>query len=96
MTFEWDEDKNQQNIAKHGISFEQASGIFDGFTFHRIDDRHDYGEVREISIGMVGSATIIVVVHTDRAGVCRIISARRAKEKERKYYEQEIQKAFNP
>lgn len=95
MKFEWDETKNRKNISKHGINFEQAKAIFDGFTIHRIDDRFDYGEVREISIGVIGSMTVIVVVHTDRKGVCRIISARQADREERRYYEQEIRKAFD-
>ena len=95
MDFEWDERKNKSNIEKHGIGFEQAAKIFDGFTIHRIDDRFDYGEVREISIGIIETVAVIVVVHTDRAGVCRIISARQADREERRYYEQEIQKAFD-
>lgn len=95
MNFEWDETKNQSNIEKHGISFEQASAIFDGFTIQAIDDRHDYGEVREISIGMIEAIAVIVVVHTDRNGVCRIISARQADREERRRYEQEVQTAFD-
>jgi uncharacterized DUF497 family protein len=95
MKFEWDDNKNQSNIRKHGIAFEQAATIFDGFIIQRIDDRFDYGEEREISIGMIDAIAIIVVVHTDRDGTCRIISARQADREERKYYEQEIRKAFN-
>jgi uncharacterized DUF497 family protein len=95
MRFEWDEDKNQRNIEKHGVSFEQAQAIFDGFTVHAIDDRSDYGELREISIGLLDGVAVIVVVHTDRRNICRIISARRANRKERKLYDEEIQKAFD-
>lgn len=95
MKFEWDEEKNAHNIAKHGVSFEQASLIFDGFTIDSIDDRFDYEETREISLGMIGSMAVLVVVHTDRKGVCRIISARQATRKEKKQYEKEIQKAFD-
>lgn len=50
MEFEWDADKNRQNIAKHGLRFEDAIRIFDGFTVDLSDDRFDYGEPREISI----------------------------------------------
>ena len=95
MDFEWDDDKNQQNIAKHGLSFEDASRIFDGFTLDMLDDRFDYGEVREISIGMIDGLAVITVSHTDRAGVCRMISARPAVKSERKQYEQAIRKAFD-
>ena len=77
MEFECEEEKNSANVAKHGIAFEDAKGIFDGFTFRAVDDRRGYGEVREISIGRMNEAVVIVVVHTDRRGTCRIISARR-------------------
>ncbi|BAZ16405.1 hypothetical protein NIES4071_82810 [Calothrix sp. NIES-4071] len=46
MQFEWDENKNTQNLKKHGISFEEAREIFDGIIFTSIDDRFDYGEIR--------------------------------------------------
>ena len=96
MPFEWDEDKNRRNIAKHGISFPQAARIFAGFTFSRVDDRFDYGEVREISIGSVDGAAVLVVVHTDRNGVCRLISARQARRSERERYDQELRAAVDP
>lgn len=95
MKFEWDENKNQRNIAKHGVSFEDACRIFEGFTLGFVDNRKDYGEVREISIGVIDGIAVVTVVHTDRKSVCRIISARPASRSERKYYEQEIQKAFD-
>jgi uncharacterized protein len=88
--YEWDPDKNRTNIAKHRVSFETASGIFDGPVLAVDDNREDYGEVREISIGMVGIATFLTVTHTDRHGVCRIISARVATSTERKRYEQAL------
>jgi uncharacterized DUF497 family protein/uncharacterized protein (DUF4415 family) len=74
--FEWDEDKNLHNIGKHGVSFEIASRIFEGFVFTVTDSRFDYGEVREISIGAIGNLAVLTVVHTDRDGRKRIISAR--------------------
>ena len=95
MKFEWDEDKNQSNIAKHAVSFEDACKVFDGPTLDVIDNRHDYGEKRVISIGMLESVAVIVVVHTDRKGVCRIISARPAKRSERKRYDEAIQQSFD-
>ena len=95
MLYEWDETKNHQNIHKHGLSFEQAIKIFDGFTVDRTDDRFEYDEVRVFSLGMIGAMTIVAVIHTDRNGVCRIISARPAVKQERAYYEKEIRKAFD-
>jgi uncharacterized protein len=46
MEFEWDEAKNRQNIAKHGIDFADARRIFDKPVLLRPDDRKDYGENR--------------------------------------------------
>ena len=93
MHFEWDERKNRQNIAKHGISFEQATRVFDGLTFDATDVRFDYGEVRDISIGLLEGIAVLVVVHTDRQGVCRIISARQARKDERARYEKALRQA---
>ena len=95
MRFEWDESKNRLNVSKHGISFEDAKAIFAGFTVDVFDSRFDYGEIREISIGLMDGVTVLVVVHTDRQGICRIISARPALKKERKIYDQEVRKTFN-
>lgn len=88
--FEWAETKNHNNIAKHGIDFGYASRIFDGFTLDREDIRFEYGETRVISIGCVDEIAVLVVVHTDRLGVCRIISARQANMQERALYEEAI------
>lgn len=95
MKFEWDDSKNQKNIAKHGISFEQACAIFEGFTLEAPDDRFEYGEERTISLGMISGIVVLAVVHTDRDGTCRIISARQADRKERKRYDEAIRKAFD-
>ena len=89
--FDWDETKNARNIAKHGISFEMARQIFDGPVLTWIDQRADYGEQREISIGKIDAAAVLTVVHTDRLGRVRIISARPASRRERNRYEQAIQ-----
>ena len=59
MQFEWDENKNAQNLKKHGISFEEAQEIFDGIVFTAIDERFDYGEIREISIGAIQGVVIV-------------------------------------
>lgn len=93
MSFEWDNDKNQSNTTKHGISFEEAIAIFDDphlLTFE--DNRFEDGESRWISIGRILLITqekmaIIVVVYTDRGEATRIISARKANEREKKRYE---------
>jgi hypothetical protein len=86
MEFEWDEAKNQTNIGKHGIGFDTAKRIFDGRVATSPDRRQDYGENRHISIGQVEPGALIVVVHTERHGRIRLISARPASRKERKAY----------
>lgn len=92
MKFEWDENKNKSNLEKHGISFDEAALIFEGKILTRIDERRKYGETREISIGKIGEAVIIVVVHTKRNKKIRIISARKASRKERRRYYEHIQR----
>jgi len=87
MEFEWDEEKDAENQKKHKISFAEAVLIFQGPILTSIDDKEDYGEVRELSIGLIGSATVIVVSHTDRDDVTRIISARKAEKPERRKYD---------
>lgn len=88
--FEWDEAKNQSNIAKHGISFERAQRIFEGPVLSEVDDSLDYGEERVVSLGMVDGIVCLVVVHTDRDDHIRLISARRANRMERNRYEQSL------
>ncbi len=74
MEFEWNEEKRRATLEKHGVDIFVAALIFDGPTLKREDRRHDYGEVRFKSIGMVDD-TCYVVIHTERNGVTRLISA---------------------
>lgn len=85
MEFEWDSDKRQANLEKHGVDFEDAARLFDGPVFERPDDREDYGEVRMIAFGEVVEI-VLAVVYTDRDSARRIVSARRATRNERKAY----------
>ncbi len=91
MTFEWDDNKEQINIKKHGMDFETASRVFDDENRIEIyDDLHSDYEDRYITIGMIDEITCIaMVVYTERGtDVIRIISARKATPKERrKYYD---------
>ena len=87
MNFEWDDRKNQSNLKKHGIAFEEAALIFRGITFSTVDDRKDYGEKRTITIGKIADQIPVTVLHTDRDGRVRISSARLASRKERKIFD---------
>jgi uncharacterized DUF497 family protein len=91
--FEWDEKKSAANLAKHGVSFEEARLIFEGLTLSWIDEREDYGEMRQISIGLIHDIVAVAVVHTDRNGATRIISARLANRNERRRYHEHIANA---
>lgn len=93
--FEWDEKKNASNFKKHGLSFDEASEIFDNPVLTRVDDRADYNEVREISYGIIGELIVAAVVHTDRDGTIRIISARLANKSERRLYYAYLEKALS-
>ena len=87
--FEWDDAKAAANLAKHGVSFEQAGDAFDDpFAIDFVDDRVDYGEDRLILIGMVENR-LLVVAHTTRNDKVRIISAREAEPHERRRYHEE-------
>jgi hypothetical protein len=88
MEFEWDPDKSHANIKKHGISFHEASTVFGeplAITFH--DPDHSIRERRFLTFGYSRMNQLLVVVHTERQGRTRIISARRATKQERKIYE---------
>lgn len=91
MKFEWDEEKNRENIRKHGIDFADAIEVFRHPMLTSLDDRRDYGEDRWSSIGIMKS-TVAVVVYLEWDGENRIrfISARKALRHERKQYEEEV------
>ena len=93
MEYDWDTAKSEANLAKHGISFDDAKHIFDGPIVTWVDDRQDYGEIRYISIGTLSATAVLVVVHTERNGKIRLISARKANRQERKRYFDRLQEA---
>jgi uncharacterized DUF497 family protein len=84
--FQWDDDKNEKNIKKHGIDFYDASTIFDRLTFEELDERKDYGETRYNSIGQMEDGTYIHLTYTERGEDIRIISARLASSKEKELF----------
>ncbi len=94
MEFEWDAAKDAANRQKHGISFDEARRIFDGPILTRVDDRMDYGEDREISLGAISPGGALVIVHTERSDKIRLISARKANRRERKVYDDYLKKAL--
>jgi uncharacterized DUF497 family protein len=88
LSFEWDAKKGESNVEIHGVSFEEASSIFGDPLSLTIDDPlHSTTEVRMVQIGMSHKNRLLVVVFTERGDNIRIISARQATKKERRYYE---------
>ena len=88
LRFEWDSRKAAGNVAKHGISFEEASTVF-GDPLGRIvgDPRHSEEERRFVLMGRSKAGRFLAVMFTERGESVRLISARRAAGRERKQYE---------
>lgn len=92
MRFTWDEEKNASNLAKHGVSFERATLVFDDPRAISLLDDYDLEE-RWLTIELVNGVVVVVVVHTvqephnENDEEVRIISARKATRREREIYE---------
>lgn len=92
LLFEWDPDKARTNQSKHGISFDEASTVFqDALSMTIPDPLHSLNEERFVLIGHSCRGRLLVVVHTCRGNRLRLISARQATNKERVEYEKEAE-----
>jgi uncharacterized protein len=88
MDFEWDDAKAESNERKHGVAFSVAQTVFgDPLSITGYDPRHADDEDRFLTMGMSVDGRMLVVSHTDRGHMVRIISAREATRRERKDYE---------
>lgn len=88
LEFEWDSEKATSNVAKHGVSFEEAATVFgDPLSLTVYDPDHSQDEDRYITMGTSSDGQLVIVSHTDRDDQIRIISARVASKRERKAYE---------
>ena len=92
MTYEWDEIKAKLNIAKHGVSFDEAKTAFcDEYGVVVFDEEHSDDEERFYLLAMSEKERILVVVHCYRyADTIRIISARKATKNEQKQYKEQL------
>ena len=90
MDFEWDPKKAKYNLRKHGVSFEEASTVFDDVlaTFYQ-DPDHSAHEKRLLTIGTSARGRLLYVAFADRKQRIRIISARVPTKQEKKLYEKE-------
>jgi uncharacterized DUF497 family protein len=90
MKFEWDPTKAAANLEKHQIAFAEAATVFgDPLAETFPDPDHSFGEARWVTVGRSTVGKLLVVGHTDRASTIRIITARQATPRERRYYESE-------
>ena len=90
MKFTWDPNKAEENLKAHGVDFREAATVFDdslSTTFPDVD--HSVDERRFVIIGMSAPGRILVVSHTETGDTIRIISARTATRRERRFYEED-------
>jgi len=89
VEFEWDHGKAVDNLRKHGVSLHEGATVFDDpLSFTYPDPAHSTQEARYLTMGVSGLGRVLVVAHTDRGGWVRIINARAATRKERRFYEE--------
>ena len=89
--YEWDETKSQENLSKHGLSFDDAETVFSSPCVTFEDTRFDYGEPRFITLGRLEGH--VVVAHTPRRKNRRIISMRKGNRREEKAYQERLETA---
>jgi uncharacterized DUF497 family protein len=85
VLFEWDESKAENNLRKHNVRFADAMLVFSD-PFALIEQDHVVGdELRWQTLGLIGTAAVVLVVHTVRSEaqdeIIRIISARKERER---------------
>ncbi len=83
----WNEAKRKLNIKNHGLDFAGCDAIWDRFTVTREDKREDFGEERLVCFGILDDE-VVVMVYTERHKGPHVISLRKAKKYEARYYRQ--------
>ncbi|HLX54561.1 MAG TPA: BrnT family toxin [Aquella sp.] len=88
MKFEWDEKKNITNVEKQGLNFEDAKDLFiNGTLYCTVDNRKDYGEIRYSGLDYINGRLLNVVFTKRHPDIIRIISFRKANNREKKRFE---------
>ena len=85
MELTFDAAKRDRTLRERGLDFAGAAKVFAGHHFTRLDDRQDYGEDRYITVGLL-DGRMVVLVWTSRGAARRIISMRKANEREWQKY----------
>ena len=88
--FEWDDEKHRINIEKHKVDFIDIIELFRSHLLHIEDTRADYGEKRIIGFGYLYSRLMVVVYTEPDPNITRIVSARKANNREGEFYEKAI------
>lgn len=89
LRFEWDPKKAAGNLAKHGVSFEEAATVFGDPLGRIVDDpRHSAAEQRYVLLGRSEQQGLLAVMFTEREEAIRLISVRKATRRERREYEE--------
>jgi uncharacterized DUF497 family protein len=89
MQFEWDENKAERNLSKHGVSFEEAKTVFDDPLYVDFyDPDHSEDEERYLIVGESNQGRVLIVSYTERGNSIRLISAREVTRTEREAYEE--------
>lgn len=89
--FEWDDEKAESNLHKHGVDFEEAATVFDDlYARYETDMLHSGDETRGIVTGFSSMSRVLLVVYTERTERIRFISARKATPAERRAYESQF------
>jgi len=90
LTFEWDEAKRSANLGKHGIDFVDVQEMFTGSIMVVPDARKDYGETRHIGFGFINRRLVTVVFTKRNPETIRIISARKANDREKAQFKESL------
>lgn len=88
LQFEWDPNKAESNVQKHGVSFREAATVFgDPFAYTFDDPDSSDEELRFLTVGLASTGRVLIISHAERRDKVRIISARELTRRERKLYE---------
>jgi len=93
IEFEWNLSKAASNKKKHGVSFEEAKSVFyDEFALQFFDEKSSIAEDRFLLMGLSAKSRVLLICHceSDSGDLIRIISARKATNKERKLYKGDL------
>ena len=90
MNLEFDHDKRDKTLLERGLDFARAAEVFEGVYFTGRDERFEYEEERFIAIGKL-DASLVVLVWTPRGKVRRIISMRKANDREKAFYKSRLE-----